>query len=112
MARSYDSADVELTVPSIELDEDFFDCFSDAFYQYSRFSIIQPAYDVLDWLNDESSSWHDRHALVGSGVLLPFLARFQVVANLQRLRRIQPFRFLHSVVLTPRKPRRVARSVG
>lgn len=52
MERRYDSADVELTVPTIELDEDFFDCFSDAFYQYSRFSVIQPAYRLFALHNE------------------------------------------------------------
>lgn len=34
-------------IPSFDLDDDFFECFSDAFYQYSRFSSIQPALSLL-----------------------------------------------------------------
>ncbi|KAK8825725.1 hypothetical protein WA577_000895 [Blastocystis sp. JDR] len=40
--KAYDSADVELTVPSIVFGQDFFDCFAGAFVDWSRFSQIKP----------------------------------------------------------------------
>lgn len=40
----YDSADIELVVPTMEEGDDFFECFRDIFYNYSRFSTIQPAF--------------------------------------------------------------------
>ena len=46
LTSSYDSADVELKLPIYNTGDDFFECFSDAFTQYSRFSSIQPAYFI------------------------------------------------------------------
>jgi len=42
--RAYDSADADLVIPLYEEDDDFFECFGNVFYDYSRFSSIQPAY--------------------------------------------------------------------
>ena len=47
----YDSAGVELKLPVYNTGDDFFECFSDAFTQYSRFSSIQPAYFISFPLN-------------------------------------------------------------
>ena len=46
--RAYDSADADLVIPIYEEGDDFFECFGDVFYDYSRFSSIQPAY-VCYW---------------------------------------------------------------
>lgn len=43
----YDSTGIELRIPVYSTGDDFFDCFSDAFSDYSRFSSIQPAYFIL-----------------------------------------------------------------
>ena len=42
--RAYDSADADLVIPIYEEGDDFFECFGSVFYDYSRFSSIQPAY--------------------------------------------------------------------
>lgn len=36
--------DIELIVPTMEEGDDFFECFQDIFFNYSRFSTIQPAF--------------------------------------------------------------------
>ena len=36
--------DIELIIPTMEEGEDFFECFQDIFFNYSRFSTIQPAF--------------------------------------------------------------------
>lgn len=46
---SYDSMDIELVVPTMEEGEDFFECFQDLFYNYSRFSTVQPAFAMYSF---------------------------------------------------------------
>ena len=47
LTSRYDSTGIELRIPTFSSGEDFFDCFSDAFSDYSRYSSIQPAYSLF-----------------------------------------------------------------